>query len=345
MNATSTHDTKRSEDVRARISVLSEIPEEWELCLIRWRQWNREKKALVNGSRVPAANEEILLYQTMLGAWPLAEEELPSFQERLRAYILKAAREAKAHTRWIDPNEEYEHELLRFVEAILRPAADNLFLNDFLKFQERISYHGALNSLAQVLLKIGSPGVPDFYQGTELWDFSLVDPDNRRPVNFQKRTLFLKDLKKRAAKGLRPLAQQLLSGWQDGRLKLFLMHQALNFRRAHLDLFLHGDYLPLAISGPQEEMALALARRQGPEWALVIVPRLTTRNSYPGLPPLGERAWDETLLHLPPEAPAIWKNVLTADTLQTTRLDQAQALPLKDVLRHFPVALLAGASA
>lgn len=345
MNATSTHDTKRSEDVRARISVLSEIPEEWELCLIRWRQWNREKKALVNGSPVPDTNEEILLYQTMLGAWPLTEEELPPFEERLRAYVIKAAREAKVHTRWIAPNEDYEHGLLRFVEAILVPAADNIFLSDFRKFQEKIAYHGALNSLAQVLLKIGSPGVPDFYQGTELWDFSLVDPDNRRPVNFQKRTLFLKDLKKRAAKGLKPLAQQLLSRWQDGRLKLFLTYQALNFRQAHLDLFLHGEYLPLEVAGPQQEMALALARRQGPEWGLVIVPRLTTRNAYPGLSPLGARAWGETLLQLPPEAPAIWKNVLTADLLETTRQDQAQALPLKEILRHFPVALLAGASA
>jgi len=345
MNATSTHDTKRSEDVRARINVLAEIPEEWELCLARWRQWNREKKPLVQDRPIPQANEEIFLYQTMLGAWPLAEEELPSFRERLKAYVIKAAREATVHTGWIAPNEDYEHGLLRFVEAILVPSDDNIFLSDFRKFQAKVAYHGALNSLSQVLLKIGSPGVPDFYQGTELWDFSLVDPDNRRPVNFQKRVQFLKDLKKRAAKGLRPLVRQLLSRWQDGRLKLFLTYRALNFRQAHLDLFLHGDYLPLEVAGPQQEMALALARRQGTEWSLVIAPRLTTRNAYPGLPPLGARAWGETLLQLPPEAPAIWKNVLTADTLETTRLDQAQALPLKEVLRHFPVALLAGASA
>ena len=345
LNATSTHDTKRSEDVRARLNVLSEITGEWEQCLTRWGQLNREKKPRVNGNPVPDANEEILLYQTMLGAWPLAVEEEISFGERLQAYVVKAVREAKVNTRWIDPKSEYEKALVEFVRAVLDPSGDNLFLQDFRRFQERIAYHGALNSLAQVLLKIGSPGVPDFYQGTELWDFSLVDPDNRRPVDFQQRVKFLKGLRKRVAKGLRPLARQLLSQWQDGRVKLFLIHQALNFRQAHLDLFLHGEYLPLAVSGPGEELAVALARRHGQEWGLVVVPRLTTQNAAPGRPPLGEGAWGETLLHLPPEAPGAWKNVLTGETLETSCLHQEQVLSLKNIFQHFPVALLAGTSA
>ncbi len=203
LNATTTHDTKRSEDVRLRINVLSEIPREWEACLQRWSAWNAAKKREVHGLAVPDANEEYFLYQTLLGAWPLFEAELPGFKERLKAYVIKAAREAKVHTRWIDPDFEHESALLAFVDDILEDTPANAFLSDFREFQAPLSSSGALHSLSQVLLKIASPGVPDLYQGTELWDFSLVDPDNRRPVDFYQRARLLGDVKKKESKGSR----------------------------------------------------------------------------------------------------------------------------------------------
>ena len=201
LNATSTHDTKRGEDVRMRLNVLSEIPLEWEACLKRWSAWNQSRKRSVDGMAAPDSNEEHFLYQTLLGAWPLFAEEMPEFKERLTKYIIKAAREAKVHTRWIATNMEYESALAAFVEAVLNEADNNEFLKDFQKFQSRLAYYGALNSLSQVLLKITSPGVPDFFQGTEFWDFSLVDPDNRRPVDFHKRVQLLNEVRMKESKG------------------------------------------------------------------------------------------------------------------------------------------------
>ncbi len=202
MNATSTHDTKRSEDVRARINVLSEIVEEWGDLLQRWKSLNQPQKILVAGVEVPDPNEENFFYQTLIGVWPLLSEELPALSQRLKDYMIKSAREAMVHTKWLVPDSEYENALISFTEAVLDERGNNEFLKDFLKTQSRLAYAGALNSLSQVLLKIASPGVPDFYQGTELWDFSLVDPDNRRPVDFKKRIRLLGDLKKREAENV-----------------------------------------------------------------------------------------------------------------------------------------------
>ena len=186
--ATSTHDTKRSEDVRARINVLSEMPKEWRTAVRRWARYNRKHKRRVDGQPAPDANEEYLLYQTLLGVWPFGSEmdaqEYSNLVERVQAYMGKALNEAKVHTSWANTNEAYLGAVSDFVASILRRSDDNRFLEDFLSLQKRIARYGAFNSLSQVLLKITSPGVPDIYQGTELWDFSLVDPDNRRPVDF-----------------------------------------------------------------------------------------------------------------------------------------------------------------
>ena len=187
LNATSTHDTKRAEDVRARINVLSEVPGAWDKKLQRWSRWNRPKKRLVNGQTVPDPNEETLLYQTMLGAWPLEEDQVPGFRKRLQDYMVKAAREAMVHTKWTRPNVRHEQALIHFIKSITKASEDNPFLPDFLRLHREVAYWGALNSLSQLLLKITIPGVPDFYQGSELWDFRLVDPDNRGPVDFEKR--------------------------------------------------------------------------------------------------------------------------------------------------------------
>jgi (1->4)-alpha-D-glucan 1-alpha-D-glucosylmutase len=188
LNATTTHDTKRSEDVRARINVLSEIPDEWEKRLMRWRDWNHGRKHVVEGTPVPTPNEEIMLYQTMLGAWPLREDGVPDFQQRLQEYMIKATREAMVHTKWTVPNVKHEKALVDFISAIMKPSPGNEFLNDFLRFQQDVAFYGALNSLSQVLIKVAFPGVPDFYQGSELWDLRLVDPDNRGPVDFEERS-------------------------------------------------------------------------------------------------------------------------------------------------------------
>ncbi len=342
LNATSTHDTKRSEDVRQRLNVLSEMPRQWEAHLTRWRDLNQRHLLDVDQQPVPDPNEEMLLYQTMVGAWPLAEEEKAGFKARLKAYTIKAAREAKVHTRWIATNHDHEEALLAFVDAILEPAADNQFLQDFQQFQEQVAYYGALNSLAQVVLKIAAPGEPDFYQGTETWDFSLVDPDNRRPVDYRKRLALFKELKSQETKAPGALFGRLLSRWQDGTIKLFVTAKALNFRRDKPALFREGDYLPLMSRGISRRHIIAFARRRGEAWVLAVVPRLCSRLAAPGTPPLGVTVWGREGLPLPVGAPEVWENVLTRATLRVSHEGLEPALSLAGIFQHLPVALLAG---
>jgi (1->4)-alpha-D-glucan 1-alpha-D-glucosylmutase len=343
LNATSTHDTKRSEDVRARVNVLSELPGEWEKRLLLWSRWNEKKKRTVGGRRVPDRNEEILIYQTLLGAWPLDGSEIPSFEERVAEYMIKAVREAKAFTRWDRPNAPHEEAVRGFVRAILRDAGANPFLEDLRPFREKVAHYGALNSLSQVLLKIASPGVPDFYQGTELWDFSLVDPDNRRPVDFAKRAFLLSELRSGESRGAATLLHEIITRWKDGRIKLYLTWKALNFRRRHRELFLGGSYLPLPVTGGKKEHVLAFAREHNGFWTAVAVPRLTTRLVAPGEFPMGEATWGtDGGLHLPAGSPERWTDVLTGEDLSASAAEGGKLLPLGGVFRRFPVALLSG---
>jgi (1->4)-alpha-D-glucan 1-alpha-D-glucosylmutase len=336
LNTTSTHDTKRSEDVRARLNVLTEMPDLWRQRLAQWRELNAPLKKTFACEEIPDANEEIFLYQTLLGAWPLLPEEIPDFKVRLRAYLIKALREAKVHSRWIDPKPGYEQALLEFTEAILREAPDNTFLPDFLELQDRLAYYGALNSLSQVLLKVAAPGVPDIYQGQELWDFSLVDPDNRRPVDFKRHQRLLKDLKAREARGGTSLPARLLSSWRDGRLKLFLTYKALQTRRDYNELFIHGAYLPLAVAGPRREQVVAWARRLGRQWAIVLAGRFYARLGEPGRPPVGAKVWHDNPLPLPEDAPHKWQEKFTGITL----ICNGSGLPLAEIFSQLPVALL-----
>lgn len=360
MNTTSTHDTKRSEDVRARINVLSEMPEAWAEKLRKWCDWNRAKKTVVGGHPVPDVSVEIFLYQTLLGAWPLNEQEVPEFKERLEGYLIKSAREAKVHSNWLDPNTDYENALTGFASAILKPGDENLFFGDFVKYQKVIAYYGAISSLAQVLVKITAPGVPDFYQGMEVWNLSLVDPDNRRPVDFKSRAGMLSALQDQEAAGLRALAQELLANWGDGRIKLFLTYKALNYRTVNRELFAGGGYLPVHARGPQNEHVCAFARRLKNRWVLMVVPRLVARlqgvtervrsDSVPETnPPLGESAWGESALMMPDDSPECWHNLLTGETLGVragnavgTGETGSKTLRLASVFETFPVALLAG---
>lgn len=342
LNATSTHDTKRGEDVRARIDALSEVPETWAACVDRWSRWNRRKKRLVHGRPVPDANEELLLYQTLVGAWPLRDDDVAEFKQRVQAFMVKAAREAKTSTNWISPDEEYEGALVAFVESILDAGSQSEFLSDLLEFQRKVAYCGAMNSLAQVVLKIASPGVPDFYQGAELWDLSLVDPDNRRPVDFARRASMLEDLNRRHRGGAMPLVRDLVARWQDGRIKLYLTAKALQFRRANAELFADGDYVPLSASQEGKVHVVAFARRRQRRWALVVAARLAAGLSDEGRATLAPAVWGESALTLPDDAPKRWHSALTAETIDGSDVGRRRVLPLRDLLAELPVALLAG---
>jgi len=340
LNASSTHDTKRSEDVRARINVLSELSEAWLARLHRWSRWNRPKKQMVNGQAVPDPNEEILLYQTMLGAWPFEPDHVSEFIERLLAFMQKALREAKVHTSWIDSNLQYEAAVATFIRGITDRSEANRFLQDFLAFQKGIAFYGHLNALSQTLLKITSPGIPDFYQGTELWDFSLVDPDNRRPVDFQIQAHLLDELKSQEATDLGALLRDLVQNWQDGRIKLYMIRRALNFREAKQELFAAGDYVPLSLLGRRREDVFAFARRRRNALAIVATPRLFTRLTDEGQPPIGKRIWGARKMSLPHDFPGKWRNVFTGETLFAHRAGNEKVIPLEKLFSSFPVALL-----
>jgi (1->4)-alpha-D-glucan 1-alpha-D-glucosylmutase len=341
LNATSTHDTKRSEDVRQRLNVLSEMPRQWEKHLTRWRNHNQRHLVRINQEPVPSPNEEVLLYQTLVGAWPLDSVEMLGFKERLKAYLIKAAREAKVFTRWIDPDPNHEHALSAFVDAILEPSPDNQFLQDFQEFQVQVAYFGALNSLSQTLLKIVAPGIPDFYQGTEIWDFSLVDPDNRRPVDYQKRLALFKELQQKEARSPATLLFRLLSRWRDGAIKLFVTYKALNFRRRLPELFGEGEYLPLESSGKLDRHIVACARRRAESWVVAVVPRFCSQLTPAGKPPLGP-VWGTEILPLPAGAPEVWENIFTQATIRVAPGNSLRGLPLAEIFRSLPLALLAG---
>ncbi|HYQ92843.1 MAG TPA: malto-oligosyltrehalose synthase, partial [Candidatus Competibacteraceae bacterium] len=242
--ATSTHDSKRSEDVRARLNVLSEVPEAWEKRLQRWSRLNQNERRLVDNKPAPSRNDEYLLYQTSLGAWPLEdldEAGLEAFRQRIENYMLKAVKEAKVHSSWVNPNPEYEGAIVAFIQALLKPGK-NRFLEDFLPDQRRIARLGLFNSLSQTLIKLTAPGVPDIYQGTELWDFSLVDPDNRRPVDYERRRALLTELQtlvETAGDDLAGRVRGLLDRMEDGRPKLYVNWRTLRMRREQSELFRH----------------------------------------------------------------------------------------------------------
>jgi (1->4)-alpha-D-glucan 1-alpha-D-glucosylmutase len=316
MNASSTHDTKRSEDVRARIHVLSEMAPEWTAALDRWTALNAPHKKTVGGVRVPELNEEILLYQTLVGAWPLDESERNGFSSRIQKFLLKASREAKNHSSWLDPNESYEQAFFAFADAVIK---DSRFLDDFFPFQQEVSYYGALNSLSHLIIKLGAPGIPDVYQGNEVWDFSLVDPDNRRPVDFSLRRDLLKNLTSDAANST-GFAKDLMSSWPDGRIKLYVTWTALQLRRQNPGLFMGGDYVPIGAHGPLADHVIAFARRYQERWALFVTTRFYRHLVQPGQLPVGTM-WNDTMLELPAGCPTTWQNILTNEPAEGASLE------------------------
>jgi (1->4)-alpha-D-glucan 1-alpha-D-glucosylmutase len=306
----------------------------------------------VEGQPAPSPNDEYLLYQTLVGSWPLEELDesgLTAYRERIEGYMIKAAREAKVRTSWANVNAEYEEALLQFIRASLEAREGNMFLSEFTSFQRRISRFGLLNAMSQTLCKLTAPGVPDIYQGNEIWDFSLVDPDNRREVDYQKRRTMLASLESIDMDACvdRDLMQSLVAGIRDGRAKLFLTWKVLQFRRDHEALFRDGEYIPLRVTGEHASNVCAFARRYEGKVVVTIAPRLYLRLLGPDRedPPLGESVWEDTAVELPKECGETvqLKNLFDGQTVAATKTAGGNRVTVRvaDVLAHFPVGLLA----
>ena len=320
LTATATHDTKRGEDARARILALSELAEEWEVCVRGWREKNALLAQHVDGERRPSLSHEYMLYQALIGAWPERIDQ--DFIARMQAYALKAAREGKLETSWTSPNEGYEAGLTKFVGDLLDEKSSGEFVASFGAFAARTALIGALNGLSQLGLKALTPGVPDFYQGTELWDFSLVDPDNRRPVDFTRRHQMLKTA---------PAAwADLADDWRDGRIKLALTHSLLRLRRDYAEVFGRGSYEPLPVSGAHAGHVIAFARTWKRQQIVVAIGRRFASLTD------GGRHW-----------PAQWDAVIGSDgaaryrdLLGSCGGPQQGVLQAAKLFEHLPVAVL-----
>jgi (1->4)-alpha-D-glucan 1-alpha-D-glucosylmutase len=338
MNATSTHDTKRGEDARARIDVISELPQEWEAKTAEWRSASSRFKRRRNALEIPDGNDEYFLYQTLIGAWPFDEAGLPEFRERMREYLVKAVREAKVHTVWVKPDREYEEGYLDFLERLLDPESGRDFLASFRPFQRKVAWYGMWNGLSQTLLKIASPGIPDFYQGTEMWDLNLVDPDNRRPVDYGLRMAALREIREREGADPEGLLRDLLGTPQDGRCKLYLIARALKARASQPSVFQYGEYLPLTAEGERKDSVVAFARTFGSHWVIAAAPRFLAGFVPEGRPPLGRELWGDTRLRLPGDAPLHWRDAIGGAEVSS----EHGGLALADAFGRFPGALLEG---
>jgi (1->4)-alpha-D-glucan 1-alpha-D-glucosylmutase len=344
LSATSTHDTKRSEDVRARINVLSEIPVEWERAIWRWHHLNDPLRVTIEGTEVPDPNEEYLFYQTLLGTWPITgldSTQYKRYVERIQDYLLKASKEAKVKTSWISPNHEHDRGLVEFVQAAMQPGNDNRFIADFAAFAGRVATAGMLNSLSQVLLKIASPGVPDFYQGNELWDLSLVDPDNRRPVDYAIRQSMLAEITCVAATEPLALTKELFERPDDGRIKMYLTCRALGWRRKHARLFLDGAYVPLEGAGPRAHHLIAFGRGSSEHHVIIAAGRFFTGFGMLPQGAAGESAWSDTFLSVPLNLlQEYYVDLFTGQTVRADCERDAQQLCMREVFSHMPVSIL-----
>jgi (1->4)-alpha-D-glucan 1-alpha-D-glucosylmutase len=361
MNASATHDTKRGEDARARLNVLSELPTEWREAASQWIRMNRQLRMVVDEEPAPDRSDEYHFYQALLSVWPAEGEEEPLPREasgdvvrRLTDYMTKAVREAKVHTSWVNPNVAYEAAVTSFVERVLTGERAERFLGAFVPFARRVGRFGMTNSLAQVVLKLASPGVPDFYQGTEFWNLTLVDPDNRGAVDYGARRVALEGLERTLAPtgvdrytpddgaDQKAAVAALLRAWPDGRIKLFVTSAGLRLRKARPDLFLHGEYRPLMADGWGGKRLVACARADSEHVLIAVAPRLAASLCDPGSAfPTGSEAWRDTRLALPPE----WSGLVFRDLLTGTTIAPAQAganpwIAVATILSTCPVALL-----
>jgi (1->4)-alpha-D-glucan 1-alpha-D-glucosylmutase len=344
--ATATHDTKRGEDLRARLNVLSEMPEEWGKAVLKWRGVNADKKTCVDAKPAPDPNDEYLIYQTLIGVWEMGAESAQgrdAFLERLSNYIRKAIRESKTHTHWTEPNVPYEAATEQFIHALLSDSKDNSFLHDFMLFQRKVAFFGLFNSLTQVALKLTAPGVPDLYQGTELWDYNMVDPDNRRPVDYQRRRMMLAEMRRKLGEeGVEPaiLIKGLLQNHQNGQIKMYLVWKILQMRRRNRSLFERGAYLPIEVVGAKREHLCAFARRSADGSVVTLAARLvSTLSQGAQRGALDPDIWQDTTLVLPGEKPETkYRDVLTEQVIASRPNDSC--LAVRDILGLLPVAVL-----
>ncbi len=347
MLSTATHDTKRGEDARCRIHVLSEIPHTWNKRVRRWAAINEDCRTEVDGAPAPDRNDEYLFYQALLGCWPAGWEEPtvpPDLVKRLTDYMAKATKEAKIHTSWIAANPGYDQAVAHNVETALTGERSREFLTRFLAFQRRVAFGGMVNSLAQLTLKLTCPGVPDFFQGSELWELSLVDPDNRRPVDYAIRAKYLSEILPvlEGKSDKQEFVSQLLANWQDGKIKMYLTACGLRVRQRHQQVFQKGAYLPLVVEGELADHIVAYARTDGAQSVIVVVPRLTAPlTRFRGILPTGPAIWGETRLRLPQElSGSTWCNAYTDECPTTTKDGTDQVVAISDILATCPVAIL-----
>jgi (1->4)-alpha-D-glucan 1-alpha-D-glucosylmutase len=349
---TYTHDTKRSADVRARLDVLSEIPQEWERAVRSWQRLLRGARRKVRGRWEPDANTEYLLYQALLGTWPVVvpddtgipdEAERAALRERLEQYILKAAREAKMRTSWTEPNADFEDALRGFVAVLL--AEPGPVLSSMAELARQVVRPGFWNALSRIVMHMTTPGVPDLYQGGELWSFALVDPDNRRAVDYALRRDVLAELERRFdradAVARTAYAGELLASAQDGRIKMHVTRQLLRERRADPQLYLEGSYAPMECAGPAARHVVSYARQHAGRAAIAIVPRLARTLAGGGEPPVGD-LWGDTRVFVPEALAAVkrWTCVLSGHSVEVPRDAAATGFRIADIVRHLPVALL-----
>jgi len=341
MLTTATHDTKRGEDVRARLAVLSEMPDDWKRQVNVWHRILRARVGDMEGTAPPDRNDEYLFYQLLVGAWPaeltctndaLDPDAVAAFRGRLEGAMVKSVREAKRHSTWTSPNAAYEEAVLGFVRVALDTSRTNAFLDGFLPFQERVARLGCRNSLVQTALKLTLPGMPDIYQGAELWDLSLVDPDNRRAVDYPTRDRLLTETMAGLARNRRDAMRALLANWRDGRCKLAVTQTLLAERRRHEMLFAKGGYEPLVASGPRADQICAFARTHGTDRMLVVAARFPLRQEI-------DPAWDGTSVAWPVgvNRAARWFDLLTG---QVVTCRTGDALPAQELLGVLPVAVM-----
>lgn len=348
----STHDSKRSEDIRARISVISEIPRQWSRHLTYWTRINQSNKTIIDNIYAPSRNDEYLFYQTLLGSWPLAPTntvEFSNFRERIEKYMIKAIKEAKTHTSWLSLDNEYENATRKFIRAALNQSSENAFLEDFIPFQACLTRLGLLSGLSQTLLRLTIPGIPDFYQGTEIWAFNLVDPDNRRLVDYSYRKLMLASM----VRTFNPIADDnfifndMLEHIEDGRAKLFLIWKTLTLRRHMPRVFVQGNYLALKIKGKHVEHICAFIRQRHEDMVLVAVSRwfailATESNSdFPESASFNPLIWEDTWIRLPEMTTnSAYRNALTGHAIEACQQEDGLWLNVAELYRDFPVALL-----
>ena len=345
MLSLSTHDSKHSADVRARINVLSEIPQLWKEAVFRWQVLNKAQKP-INGQMVIDSNDEYLFYQVLVGTWPLThlyDSGLTDYRERIKNYMIKATRESKQYTSWINPNEDYEQAVSQFVCRCLDAKISPLFLKDFTGFERQIRKPGLYNALAQLVLHLTSPGMPDIYQGKELWQFTLVDPDNRQPVNFSQSQQLLREIDLiLATQDIdRPMfISSLLRNIEEGGIKLFMAMQVLRFRQQYAFLFQNGEYLKINVYGTGADHLIAFARKDQNNFAIIVVPRLMTSLLNHELNKPFDDVWDDTWLELPKKAPRHYHELFSQSLISTKWVEEHAQLHLCDTLNLFPFAIL-----